>query len=110
MPFDLVRCRPAPKVMALASVRFTIRGWRSGAELGDTIHIAAGCYYGRLDRCRRSSRHRRSRCSALLARLHDANAVEDPVCSRRLTRRYARENNLIGGRGTHDDLVLDGLC
>jgi len=55
------------------------------AEPGDTIHIAAGTYYGRLDRsswiveCPRITVLGR-----LLARLRDANAVEDALRLRRL--------------------------
>jgi len=75
--------RRACAVMAHASVRFTIPGRRSGrAEPGDTIHIAAGTYYGRLDRsswiveCPRITV-----LGGYFARLHDAHAVEDALPS-----------------------------
>src|SRR4029077_562275 len=82
------------------------------AEPGDTIHIAAGCYYGRLDR---SSWIIEAPTITVLGGYSRDFTTRTPwktpsVLGAYSGYEYARENNLIAGRGTHDDLVLDGLC
>jgi hypothetical protein len=82
------------------------------AEPGDTIHIAAGSYYGRLDR---SSWIIEAPKITVLGGYSRDFTTRTPwqtpsVLGAYSGYEYARENNLIGGRGTHDDLVLDGLC
>ncbi|HVR37528.1 MAG TPA: right-handed parallel beta-helix repeat-containing protein, partial [Thermoanaerobaculia bacterium] len=82
------------------------------AEPGDTIHIAAGSYYGRLDR---SSWIIEAPAITVLGGYSRDFATRTPwktpsVLGAYSGYEYARENNLIAGRGTHDDLVLDGLC
>ena len=82
------------------------------AEPGDTIHIAAGVYYGRFDR---------SSWIVECPRLTVLGGYSRDFTSRTPWKapsvfacypgyEYARENNLIAGREDHSDLILDGLC
>ena len=82
------------------------------AEPGDTIHIAAGTYYGRLDR---SSWIVECPRITVLGGYSRDFATRTPwktpsVFAAWSGYEYARENNLIGGREDHSDLILDGLC
>ena len=82
------------------------------AEPGDTIHIAAGCYYGRLDR---SSWLIEAPKITVLGGYSRDFTTRTPWKTPSILGAYsgyehARETNLIYGRGTHDDLLLDGLC
>jgi len=82
------------------------------AEPGDTIHIAAGTYYGRLDRS--SWIIECPKITVLGGYLRDFTTrtpwKTPSVFAAWSGYEYARENNLIGGREDHSDLVLDGLC
>jgi hypothetical protein len=82
------------------------------AEPGDTIHIAAGTYYGRFDR---SSWIVECPKLTVLGGYSPDFQTRTPwrtpsVFACYAGYEYARENNLVSGRGDHSDLVLDGLC
>ena len=82
------------------------------AEPGDTIHIAAGTYFGRFDR---SSWMVECPNLTVLGSYSKDFSTRAPwktpsVFSCYYGYEYARENNLISGGGDHSGLVLDGLC
>lgn len=82
------------------------------AEPGDTIHIAAGTYYGRFDR---SSWIVECPKLTVLGGYSVDFTTRTPwktpsVFACYPGYEYARESNLIGGRDDHSGLVLDGLC
>jgi hypothetical protein len=82
------------------------------AEPGDTIHIAAGVYYGRLDR---SSWFVECPKLTVLGGYSRDFKTRTPwktpsVFACYPGYEYVRENNLIAGRDDHSDLILDGLC
>jgi hypothetical protein len=81
------------------------------AEPGDFIHIAAGTYYGRYDR---SSwivdRPRLTILGGYSANFSERTPWQTPsVFAAYSGYEVPREANLIGGRGDHSGLVLDGL-
>ena len=82
------------------------------AEPWDTIHIAAGRYFGRFDR---SSWIIECPRLTVLGGYSSDFATRTPwktpsVFACYPGYEYARESNLIAGRDDHSDLVLDGLC
>lgn len=82
------------------------------AEPGDTIHIAAGLYHGRLDRS--SWIIQTPRLTVLGGYSRDFGTrtpwKTPSVLGCYPGYEYARENSLIAGRDDHTALVLDGLC
>ncbi len=82
------------------------------AEPGDTIHVAAGAYYGRFDR---SSWIIECPRLTVLGGYSRDFATRTPwktpsVLGCYAGYEYARENSLVSGRENHSDLILDGLC
>ena len=82
------------------------------AEPGDTIHVAAGRYFGRFDR---SSWIIECPRLTVLGGYSPDFKTRTPWQTPSIFACYAgyeyvRENNLIAGRDDHSDLVLDGLC
>lgn len=82
------------------------------AEPGDTIHIAAGTYYGRLDR---SSWIIQAPMITVLGGYSSDFTSRNPwktpsVFAAWNGYEYAREVNIIAGREDHSGLVLDGVC
>ena len=82
------------------------------AEPGDTIHIAAGDYFGRFDR---SSWIVNTPKLTVLGGYAKDFSTRTPwktpsVFACYPGYEYARENSLIAGRDDHSELVLDGLC
>src|SRR5215471_18896473 len=81
------------------------------AAAGDVIHIAAGTYFGRYDRS--SWIVDRPNLTVRGGYNRDFSArtpwKTPSVLAFRSGYEYARENNLIAGRGNHAGLVIDGL-